>query len=356
MSRQDTLGGDKISRREALRFGGLAAAGIVGGTVAAKSNSSFSMAGTRVADTRLTTVTDQLGWLKTSQFAGYYAAINNGYFRQQGIEDNLIAGGPNITTSSVVGSGHALVGCDDNDTALIAISKGEPNVIFATLYQRSPNSIFSYAKNPVRTLADFAHKTIAASAAEQALVVPLLERAHVDVSTIHFVPTNSVAQFANHEVDAYWGYSTNEGMILRLDGIKFITVSLWNLGLKSMGNVVITQRHTLATQKSLLVRYLHALIQGWEYAIAHPVAMGELTVKKFAPPGDNLKSEILQAQAQVSLVRNPAGIMRFTYGQMQATIDSAITSKVITKRLKATDVSTTEIMDAVYGRRHSLPL
>ena len=344
-----------MTRRQALRLSGVGAAALLGGGALAACGSS-SGGGSGAGSAALTKVTDQLGWLKTSQWSGFYAAITNGYYKAERIDENLLAGGPNIIASSVVGAGHALVGEDDNNTVLQAIAKGEPLVIYGTIYQRSPYSVFSYPGKPIKTLADFAGKKIALSPATRPLLLPLLQKAGVSASSVKFVPVVNAAQFTSHQVDGYFGFSTNEGVVIKQQGVDFITTSTWDLGLKSYGNVLITRPETLDKQRDLLVRYLRASIKGWEYAIAHPAAMGPLTVNKFAAPGDDLKAETGQAVAQVSLIQNPAGLMRITTAGMQEVIDGMEASNSLAKPLNVADVMTTEILDAVYGNKTSLPL
>lgn len=342
-----------VTRREALKLTGTGAAAMLAGGMLAACGSSSTTSATGGS---MQNVSDQLGWLKTSQWAGFYAAIDNGYYRQVGISEDLISGGPDIIASSVVGAGHALVGEDDNNTALQAISKGEPLVMFATIYQRSPYSVFSCPSKPVRTLKDFAGKTVALPPATRPLLDPLLQKAGVSLSSVYLVPVVNISQFTSHQVDAYFGFSTNEGVAIKQKGISFITTPTWDLGLKSYGNVLITRRETLAKQRALLVRYLRATIKGWEYAIAHPTQMGHLTVTKFAAPGDNLAAETGQAVAQVALIKNGAGIMRFTYPGMQEIISAMEASRSLAKPLKAADVMTTSILDAAYGSQTSIPM
>ncbi|HLI39936.1 MAG TPA: ABC transporter substrate-binding protein, partial [Streptosporangiaceae bacterium] len=181
-----------VTRREALKLTGTGAAAVLAGGVLAACGSSATSS-TSTSASSPTRITDQLGWLKTSQWAGFYAAISNGYYRQEGIDEDLIAGGPNIIASSVVGAGHALVGEDDNNTVLQAIAKGEPLVMFATIYQRSPYSVFSYPSKPIRTLKDFAGKKIALSPATRPLLEPLLAKAGVSLSSVSFVPVVNVS-------------------------------------------------------------------------------------------------------------------------------------------------------------------
>jgi ABC-type nitrate/sulfonate/bicarbonate transport system substrate-binding protein len=342
-----------VTRRQALGLTGAGAAALLGGGLLAACGGS---SGSASAGGSTTTVTDQLGWLKTSQWAGYYAAITNGYYKAEGINENLLAGGPNIIASSVVGAGHAMVGEDDNNTVLQAIAKGQPLVMYATIYQRSPYSVFSYPSKPIKSLKDFAGKKIALSPATRPLLLPLLKKAGVNSSSVAFVPVVNVTQFTSHQVDGYFGFSTNEGVVIKQQGVSFITTPTWDLGLKSYGNVLITRPETLDKHRDLLVRYLRATIKGWEYAIAHPGAMGPLTVSKFAAPGDNLKAETGQAIAQVPLIKNPAGIMRITTTGMQEVINGMGASDSLAKPLKVADVMTTEILDAAYGGKASIPL
>jgi NitT/TauT family transport system substrate-binding protein len=349
-----------MTRREALRLAGAGVAAAVGASsllnLGARSGAT-TLAGTktRSGSTAMTKVTDQLGWLKTSQWAGSYAAIANGYYAAQGIDEDLLAGGPNIVASEVVGTGHALIGQDDNATALEYIAKGVPNVIYATIYQRTPYSVFSYPDKPIRDLQGFEGKTIACSPSTIPSIDPLLKKAGVPISSVKFVNAVDLTQFIDHQVDGYFGFITQEGEVLKDDHINFIWVSEWDLGLKSLGNVFITQRSTLEKQKDLLIRHLRATIQGWEYAITYPKQMGTLTVDKFAPPGDNLEAETNQAIAQVALIKNPSGVMRFTESQMNQVLQSLIQSKSLAKPVTFAEAATTEILDAVYGAKTSIP-
>jgi ABC-type nitrate/sulfonate/bicarbonate transport system substrate-binding protein len=58
-------------------------------------------------------VVHQLGWVKSIQFGGHFAAIHNGYFEEEGIEAEFLAGGPNsIGTDVAIATGQA----DTSDT------------------------------------------------------------------------------------------------------------------------------------------------------------------------------------------------------------------------------------------------
>src|SRR2546422_9660082 len=61
---------------------------------------------------KLPHVTLQLKWVTQSQFAGYYAAVAQGYYKQAGLDVTLKVGGPDITPEQVVLGGQAEFGLD----------------------------------------------------------------------------------------------------------------------------------------------------------------------------------------------------------------------------------------------------
>ena len=69
-------------------------------------------AGASPKTTKLTKVTLQLKWVTQAQFAGYYAAQQQGYYKEAGLDVNIKVGGPNITPEQVVVGGGADIGLD----------------------------------------------------------------------------------------------------------------------------------------------------------------------------------------------------------------------------------------------------
>jgi ABC-type nitrate/sulfonate/bicarbonate transport system substrate-binding protein len=55
----------------------------------------------------LDTVSVQLKWKHQFQFAGYYAALEQGFYRNAGLDVTIREGGPNIDVAETVASGKA---------------------------------------------------------------------------------------------------------------------------------------------------------------------------------------------------------------------------------------------------------
>jgi len=298
----------------------------------------------------MTSVTHQLGWLKISQFSGFFAGLEKGYYKDEGIDATFDAGGPNIIASQVVASERALVGDDDNTTVLQAIDKGQPVMVYGTIFQKSPYAVMSYEDNPIRTLQDFAGKTVALSEATRPQLNPLLEEAGVSLSEVKYVPAGpDPSQLASKQVDGYFGYSTSEGVALKQQGLDIVITYLNDLGFPSYANVLITQPSAVEDEQDTLVRFLRASIKGWEYSLDHPEEMGELVAKKYGTEGLDVKTEIAAHKAQAHLIRSPNGPLWIDRDKMTEVIQAAADVGSISKVLPVDEVMTTEIWEKASG-------
>src|SRR3954468_3677837 len=86
---------------------------------------------------KLTKVTLQLKWVTQSQFAGYYAAVAKGYYKNAGLDVTLKVGGPDITPEQTVLGGQAQFGIDWLPNLFATREKGGKIVSIAQVFARS---------------------------------------------------------------------------------------------------------------------------------------------------------------------------------------------------------------------------
>src|SRR5580765_5620698 len=92
---------------------------------------------TSPASQALDRVTLQLKWLHQFQFAGYYAALEKGFYREAGFDVQIREGGPNVDAIEDVVAGRADFGVGTSG-ALIARARGKEVVVLAAVFQHSP--------------------------------------------------------------------------------------------------------------------------------------------------------------------------------------------------------------------------
>src|SRR5215218_10144956 len=82
-------------------------------------------------------VTIQLKWVTQAQFAGYYVAKDEGFYKEAGLDVEIKPGGPDIAPPQVIAGGGADVIVDWMPSALASREKGVPLVNIAQVYKRS---------------------------------------------------------------------------------------------------------------------------------------------------------------------------------------------------------------------------
>ncbi|MBA3843642.1 MAG: ABC transporter substrate-binding protein [Actinobacteria bacterium] len=107
--------------------------------VAAALAAAFGMSRAQAApkQQKLTKVTLQLKWVTQAQFAGYYAAVAKGYYKNLGLDVNLKLGGPDITPEQTVLSGQAEFGIDWLPNLFATREKGGKIVSIAQVFNKS---------------------------------------------------------------------------------------------------------------------------------------------------------------------------------------------------------------------------
>jgi len=105
-------------------------------------------------------VTIQLKWVTQAQFAGYYVALENGYYDDEGLNVTVNAGGPDIAPAQVIASGGADVIVDWMPSALAARERGVPLVNIAQPFKSSGMMLTCMADSGITGPADFAGHTL----------------------------------------------------------------------------------------------------------------------------------------------------------------------------------------------------
>lgn len=116
--------------------------------------------GTPGASASLTKVRFQLQWVAQAQFAGYYAALDQGYFREEGLDVSLLLGGPQVNNVQVVASGGAEIGTAWLPNMLRSREGGTDLVSIAQVLQRSGSRMVAFKESNITAPADFAGKRI----------------------------------------------------------------------------------------------------------------------------------------------------------------------------------------------------
>ncbi len=105
-------------------------------------------------------VTLQLKWVTQAQFAGYYVALEKGFYSDEGLNVTIKPGGPDVAPVQVLMGGGADVMIDWMPSALAAREKGSPVVNIAQPFKRSGMMLTCRADSGIKTPEDFPGHTL----------------------------------------------------------------------------------------------------------------------------------------------------------------------------------------------------
>ena len=224
----------------------------------------------------------QLGWLGGGNQLGEAAAIQLGYFAEEGIDLRIVPGGPNNDGIAGVASGRSAVGqVSSSPSLMLAVSQDLPIRCFAISAQKHPYAFFSLPKNPVRTAADMRGKKVGIQATAAVLLRAMLKKNNIDPKDVQVVIIGSdMTPIMTGQVDVVTGWLTNTTALSVL-GPDRIALRLWDTGVQLYANPYYASPDTIAKQGDVLGRFLRAAARGWGYAYANRDEAVALLTKQF---------------------------------------------------------------------------
>ncbi|WP_233997903.1 ABC transporter substrate-binding protein [Pseudoalteromonas sp. T1lg10] len=252
-----------------------------------------------------TNVTLQLKWQHQFQFAGYYVAKELGYYRDVGLEVNIVPASPTDTdTMAKVLSGKAHFGVTHSGIIKQRL-EGKPVVALAALLQSSAYCWLVRKDSGIFNPEDFQGQRISLlTKGEDAELMSLLDHRQVDVEVVEHLGKSNLDAWLAQEIDAMQVYVTNEPYQLSQLGIDYRLVCPKRYGLNVYGDVLFTSKHLISHSPEVVERFHQASMRGWRYALLNLDHAIALTQQHYAPnksleqlafEADQLKPLIMQS-------------------------------------------------------------
>ncbi len=218
-------------------------------------------------------VTLRLDWVFGSEHAPIFLARDKGFFRNEGIDVDVLAGEGSTVTVKLVGNGNADFGYAAADQAMMAYAKGLPVVASAVILQKNPVAVIFPQASGIKTLQDLYGKTLGVPtlsvAEKQWRYVEKLN--HIDGSKIHQVSlgTGIATMIEAKKVDAAVAFFFNDGLKVVSDGTPMGWILLSDVGLPIYSTSLIVSEDTINKNPDLVHRFTRAFVKGWTYSLSH---------------------------------------------------------------------------------------
>lgn len=331
------------NRRQFLKLGGSAA------VFAAAGGEAMLSAPAIAADAK--PLSFQLSWIKSIQYGGYFAGLENGDFKKFGVAPTFVSGGPNIDPIGNVASGQSQLGDRPIGSLLIAKEKGIPIKVIGTVFQKSPYSVISLADKPIKTAKELKGKTIMVATSGVPLMRKLIADAGLKPDDVKMVPSSpDPAALVSGQIDGYCGYVTNQGVMLETRGVKIYALNAQDLGIPETTGTIYAREDFLKGNKELVVNFLKGAVAAWNWALVHPDDTAKLMVDKYGAPGLDYKAQDTEIKASKPYIDagigHTKGLLAVDMALFQKIIDVYTTAGLIKSKMTAEELCDPSYIDA----------
>lgn len=267
----------------------------------------------------------QAAWINDAEFAGYFIAMDQGYYADEGLDLTYRPGGPDVIPESTIIAGRADLALTTPDTTIKAIAdQGARFKIIGAQYQKNPIGIVSLAKNPITSPAEMVGKTIAVPPVNTISVEAVLAMNGIDRSSVNIVPyAYDPTPLITGEIDASLDFTTNVPFTIGQLGEEAVSFLLYDVGYTIYNDTVVVTEETLATKRAELVKWLRASRRGWDENFQDTALWPpRWETTHFAGTGRSIANELYFNQAQQPLMETEGGIFAMTEEGIAANIEA----------------------------------
>jgi len=224
-------------------------------------------------------VTLQLNWTHQFQFAGYYTAIERGFYREAGFNVLVQEVQEGRDPIDAVLTGAADYGVGASELALRR-GQGQPVVVLAVILQHSPLVLIATGRS-VATVHELAGKKVMLLPHETELVA-YLQQEQLPLDRIEVVPHSfNLNDLLAGKISAASGYSTDEPYLLKKAGVPYNLFSPRASGIDFYGDSLFTTEKLARAHPERVAAFLGASMRGWQYAMDHPGEIADLIIARY---------------------------------------------------------------------------
>jgi len=301
-------------------------------------------------------VTFQTDWYPQPEHGGYYQALAKGYYAEEGLDVEILPGGPNAQVMGSVAIGRADLGMTNGDDVILAIARGVPIKMVGAEMQRDAQGILFHAEHPLKSLKDLQGRTLMAGAGS-AWIEVLRKKEGIEFTLLPLV--GDLARFMNSDEFVQQCFVTNEPYIARQRGASVGALLIANDAYEPY-RVMIAGRLFLASHPGIVQKFVRASVRGWvDYLTGDPAPANKLIAAKRPDLTPEFMAYSIKAMNDYKLVAgDPARgefVGQLTTARLEKQIKLLQEIGVLEKPVTVEDVATFEFIPEPAGDPAKVP-
>lgn len=224
-------------------------------------------------------------WKAQAPHGGFYQAQARGFYAEQGLEVQIIQGGPSVNVPLLLGADQAELGIGSNSfIPLNMVQAGIPAKAVAAIFQKDPQVLITHPRDDIRSIGDMKDKPIMISdAGVGSHWVWLKARFGFSDRQIRKY-TYNLAPFLADPSAIQQGYVTSEPFeIERASGVAPQVFLLADEDYPSYGNLILASSRMIADRPELVRAFVAVSIAGWRDYLSGDPTPGNALIKADNP-------------------------------------------------------------------------
>jgi polar amino acid transport system substrate-binding protein len=243
------------------------------------------------------TVTLQLQWKHQFQFAGYYIAKEKGFYKNEGLNVEIIEFDNSIDTVKTVMSTKATY-ATGRPSLIIDKSNNIDVVLLCAIFQSSPHILLTTKKSGIKTIKDFKNKRLMSTgdAKNDAALISMMFSKKVELSNLILQkPSFNVSDLINNKTDLMSSYISNEPFKLKKLGGEPVIFDPKDYGFDFYSDILFTSSDEIKNHSNRAKRFNNASLKGWKYAFDNIDETVNLILKKYNTQNKTKEALIYEA-------------------------------------------------------------
>lgn len=247
----------------------------------------------------------QLKWLHQFQFAGYYAALEQGFFAEEGLQVRLQERDMSRNNILQVLEGEAEYGVADS-ILFFHRDAGQGLKLIAPIFQHSPNVLMTLRSSGIQSPKDLIGRRLAFydnNSEGVSILAMLADQGILQEGLLRQSWDERMEKLKSGEVDAIAAYSTNEPFRFREEGYSVNIIDPKHYGMDFYGDIFFTSAKEAEQNPERVEAMRRAVIRGWHYALDNKEEIIDLILERYNTQGKSreaLKNEALGLEPMIA--------------------------------------------------------
>lgn len=228
-------------------------------------------------------VTLQLSWLDQFQFAGYYMAKEKGFYKELGLDVEIIPFSFGLDIPKDVNDGKTdfAVG---RETLILERVKNPNIVALYAMFQSTPLILMSTKESGINSINEFSNKRIMTTIddAGEVSLKAMITSNKIKLENLTFLKhTHNIDDLINKNTDVISAYISKSPYTLQKKGVEYNVFDPKKYGFDMYSDLLFTNQNLINTDLNTVLQFKKASLKGWEYAYSNIEESADLILQKY---------------------------------------------------------------------------